>query len=329
MSVKFRVSDDDLWIPAGQWFDSLAQLPEALEKFRNSSSLGLKRSLITVPSRGLVANAIAWGYSKFALVNPAQALVQRPVADLVEVQVGVKIQLAFPAHKGQQSKQIRVGRLKSYSPGKPVGRLELLQGTIATPYALVPATTFAIVPEFTPEGDYWEPLADSSSGKAGVRNFFNSQQNPMAIIFTELGAYQEELSFEFNDSSLNDTLGVEVLSLEEATRVDRYSDDQHSHFVNTWEHFRQYDEIREGLGANLEAYRAVVLDGNLSLEALAQRDEFRDRFVLGIFETGRSVLQERGASAFLGEAAYYQPIADFEAQLEWHAPDGIKIWGWS
>jgi hypothetical protein len=316
-------------VPAGQWFESLARLPEALENFRSKSNNGLKRALIMVPSRGLVANAIAWGYSKYALINPAQPLSQRPVSDLVELLSGVKIQLTFPAHKGQQSKQIRVGTLKSYVPGKPVGRLELVQNGSTHPYALVPATTFALVPDFTPEGDYWEPLADSASGKAGVRNFFNSQQNPMSIIFTELGAYQEELAFDFHDSSLNGTLGVEAMSFEEATRVDRYSDDQHSHFVNSWEHFRQYDEIRDGLSANLEAYRAVVLDGNLSLEALAQRDEFRDRFVLGIFESGRSVLQERGATAFLGEAAYYKPIDDFEKHLQWDAPDGIKIWGWS
>lgn len=316
-------------MPAGQWFESLALLPEALEKFRASSSLGLKRALIMVPSRALVANALAWGYSKYALTHPAQPLVQRPVSELIELQAGTKIRLTFPEHRGQQSKQIRVGRLKSYLPGKPLGRLALVQGSAIHQYALVGATTFAIVPDFTPEGDYWEPLADASSGRAAVRNFFNSQQNPMAIVFTELGAYQEELSFEFFDSVLNETLGVENLSLEEATRVDRYSDDQHSHFVNTWDYFRHYDEIRDGIGENIQAYRAVVLDGNLSLEALAQRDEFRDRFVLGIFETGRSVLQERGASAFLGDAAYYLPIPDFESQLEWQAPDGIRLWGWS
>lgn len=316
-------------MPAGEWFERLALLPEALEKFRVSSSGGLKRALIMVPSRALVANAVAWGYSKFALTHPSQPLVQRPVSELIELQPGAKIRLTFPEYRGQQSKQIRVGRLKSYLPGKPVGRLELIQGSSVQKYALVAATEFSIVPDFTPEGDYWEPLADASSGRASVRNFFNTQQNPMAIVFTELGAYQEELSFEFFDSTINETLGVEALSLEEAIRVDRYSDDQHSHFVNTWDYFRHYDELRDGLDENIQAYRAVVLDGNLSLEALAQRDEFRDRFVLGIFETGRSVLQERGASAFLGDAAYYRPIPEFESELDWQAPDGIKIWGWS
>ncbi len=282
-----------------------------------------------VPSRGLVANAIAWGYSKYALVNPVQPLVTKPIAALVEVALGTKIQIMFPADKAQEKKQIRVGVLSSFEPGAVISKIKLSQNGVLASYGLRQGVTFAVVPSFTPEGDYPEPLASETSDLANVLNVFNTQHNPMAIIFTELGSYQEELAFQFEDTSLKGTLGVETLSLEQATRVDRYSDDQHSHFVNTWEYFRQYDEIREGLGANLEAYRAVVLDGNLSLEALAQRDEFRDRFVLGIFESGRSVLQERGATAFLGEAAYYKPIDNFEKELEWEAPDGINIWGWS
>lgn len=282
-----------------------------------------------VPSRGLVANAIAWGYSKYALVNPVQPLVTKPIAALVDVALGTKIQIMFPDDKAQEKKQIRVGVLSSFEPGAVISKIKLSQNGVLASYGLRQGVTFAIVPNFTPEGDYPEPLASENSGLANVLNAFNTQHNPMAIIFTELGSYQVELAFHFEDTSLKGTLGVETLSLEQATRVDRYSDDRHSHFVNTWEHFRQYDEIREGLGANLQAYRAVVLDGNLSLEALAQRDEFRDRFVLGIFESGRSVLQERGATAFLGEAAYYKPIDNFEKQLEWDAPDGIKIWGWS
>lgn len=282
-----------------------------------------------VPSRGLVANAIAWGYSKYALVNPVQPLLTKPIAALVEVALGTKIQIMFPDDKAQEKKQIRVGVLSSFEPGAVISKIKLSQNGVLASYGLRQGVTFAVVPSFTPEGDYPEPLASEASGLANVLNVFNTQHNPMAIIFTELGSYQEELAFQFEDTSLKGTLGVETLSLEQATRVDRYSDDQHSHFVNTWEYFRQYDEIREGLGANLEAYRAVVLDGNLSLEALAQRDEFRDRFVLGIFESGRSVLQERGATAFLGEAAYYKPIDNFEKELEWEAPDGIKIWGWS
>lgn len=328
MSVKFRSDAKDTWVPAGLWFQQLVELAAAIENYRAAAPNNLKRVLLMVPSRALVANGIAWGYSKIALLNPAPALIQKPIEELVHLSSETKIQLMFPVHRGQTQKQIRVGVFQSIVIGSPTSKVGLLQDGRLFNYNLLPSVTFAIVPDFTPEGDYWEPLAEGNKSDSAVRNFFNSQQNPQAIIFTELGAYQEELAFEFQDSALAETLGVDAVSLEEATRVDRYSDDQHSHFVNSWEHFRDYEGLRASFETKLDAYKLVILDGNLALESLAQRDEFRDRLVLGIFESGRNVLQERGSTTFLGEALYYQLIEDFEEKLNWNSPDGIKIWGW-
>lgn len=79
----------------------------------------------------------------------------------------------------------------------------------------------------------------------------------------------------------------------------------------------------------LKAFNLIVLDGNLALDQLSQNENFRHSKVLGVFETGRNLIQERGAAGFLGEAMYSSPIDDFEKLLDWRAPDGIKIWGWS
>lgn len=328
MTVSFMNPDTGQWIPAGHWFNQLSGLASKLESFREANPNLLRRTLLVVPSRALVANAIAWGYSKHALQNPAQKSPSRPVSEFSERLLGSKIQLIFPLGRGEKAKQLRVGTLSSFEPGARTMKVSLIQDGKLTQYGLRPGVEFAVVPEYTPDGDYWEQQEQSSSDQAAVRNFFNSQQNPMAMIFTEKGAFQSELSYAFREPSLASTLGIEQMLLEEASRIDHFSNDQHAHFVNAWEYFADFDKYRERLQVRLDAFRTIVLDGNLALEALAQRDIFRDRFVLGVFESGRDRLQDRGASAFLGEAAYYERIEDFEALLGWDAPDGIRIWGW-
>lgn len=194
---------------------------------------------------------------------------------------------------------------------------------------LTKAVLFSMENEKTPEGKYFEPIYTGKDEKAARRNFFNSQQNPQALIFTEIGSFQEELTFSFAEPSLYEALGEENLNLEEAVRIDRFSNDKHSHFVNVWESVKDFDSLAPELSKIIQAFKLIVLDGNLALDLLAQNGNLRHCKVLGVFETGRNLIQERGAAAFLGEAMYSSPIEDFEKLLDWRAPDGIKIWGWS
>lgn len=328
MAVSFLDPDTERWVLAGQWFNQLAELASKLDLFRDANPNLLKRALLIVPSRALVANAVAWGYSKHALQNPLSKPTPRPISRISECEFGSKIQLTFPLGRGETAKQLRVGTLQSFQPGVATSKVTLIQDGQLKSYGLRPGVEFSLVPDFTPDGDYWESQVDQNSDHAAVLNFFNSQQNPMALVFTEKGAFQTELAYEFQEPGLSTTLGVEKMTLEEACRIDHFSYDQHAHFVNSWEHYGAFDDLRDRMQTRLDAFRTVILDGNLALEALAQKDAFRERFVLGVFESGRDKLQDRGASAFLGDAAYYELIEDFESLLGWDAPDGIRIWGW-
>jgi hypothetical protein len=329
MSVSLRKSEGAPWVRVGEWFERLVELPNALIEFEENNKIKPKRILLAVPSRSLVANALSWGFSKHAFDNPQAVAESFPVSNLLEVEPGFKLRLVFPVGLGETERQIRVGTLVSCHRDGDFVRAQIETKSITKTWRLIPKVTYSLEDAASPEGNYWEPLDVSVNDKAARRNFFNSQQNPQALIFTEIGAYQEELNFSFAEPSLFEDLGVQSLNFEEAARVDRLSDDRHSHFVNTWENLADIDRVMPEITRLLSAHRIVILDGNLALEALSQHESFRDSRVLGIFETGRNLIQERGAAAFLGEAMYSEPISDFESMLRWKAPDGIKIWGWA
>jgi hypothetical protein len=181
----------------------------------------------------------------------------------------------------------------------------------------------------TPEGDYWEPLETGKGEEVAKLNFFNSQQNPQALFLTESTSFQEELEFNFQEPSLLKELSVSGLTFEQANRLDQFTNDKHSHFINTWENFRKFDTYSTNLTKQLGVFNFVVLDGNPALDSLAQRDELRDAAIIGIFDTGQKTLQSRGARSFLGEAMYSEPISNFGEVLGWQSPEGIRIWGWA
>lgn len=325
-------------MPVGEWFERLVELPRALIEFEAKHQVKLKRTLLAVPSRSLVVNAIAWGYSKLAFENPQPAAESYPILDILGIPSGTKVRLIFMVGRGVNSKNtIAGGASRQTSVGVYKGAVQeraLLKTSfevkgVTTNLNLAPGVRFSLEEDVTPEGNYWEPVYAGKDEKALRRNFFNSQQNPQSLIFTEEMAFTEELKFQFQEPSLFEALGVSSLSFEEATRLDQLTHDKHSHFINTWENYKDYDNAEKELNKSIHAYKLVILDGNVAVDHLAQKDALRNVPLLGIFETGRNKIQDRGSAAFLGEAMYSKPIQDFEELLSWKAPDGIKIWGWS
>lgn len=329
MTVSLRNSDDNKWVMVGTWFQQLAELPSAFLDYQESSNPKVKRILLAVPSRSLVATAIAWGFSKHAFENPASHSASFPAATLVDVAEGTKVRIVFPVHRTLPKRQIRVGKIVNVSVTGRLIYVELMTNESSTKWALLPSATYSLASEATPEGDYWETLEVGSTKEVAKRNFFNFQQNPQALFLTEAGAFFEELRFQFREPSLLEELSVNELSFEQANRLDRFTDDKFSHFINTWETFKDFDSYAPGLVKQLGVFKVVVLDGNSALDSISAREELRHATILGIFETGKKTLQDRGAKSFLGEAMYLNPIEGFEQLLGWKAPDGIRIWGWS
>lgn len=338
MVVSLRKTTDSAWVPVGEWFERLVQLPKALIEFETKNNVALKKIFLAVPSRSLVSNAIGWGFSKYAFENPQEPAASFPISDVQALAVGTKVRLIFPIGKGVNSKQFSesrshrntiVGIFKGAVVSGAFLRTTVEINGKREDLNLTKVVEFSIEDERTPQGKYFEPIYTGKDEKAARRNFFNSQQNPQALILTEIGSFQEELTFSFAEPSLFEALGEENLNLEEAVRIDRFSNDKHSHFVNVWENVKDFDALAPEISKMLKAFNLVVLDGNFALDQLAQNENLRRSKVLGVFETGRNLIQERGAATFLGEAMYSTPIENFEKLLDWRAPDGIKIWGWS
>lgn len=338
MGVSLRKTADSAWVPVGEWFERLVELPKALLEFETKNNVALKRVLLAVPSRSLVSNAISWGFSKYAFENPQEPAESFPIEGALSLQKGTKVRLIFPIGRGVNSKHFSDSKshrntiVGIFQAAVRAGAL--LKTTVeingeSKLLGLTQGVRFSIENDKTPQGSYFEPIYTGKDEKAARRNFFNSQQNPQALVLTEIGSFQEELTFSFAEPSLFEALGQDNLNLEEAVRIDRFSNDKHSHFVNVWENVKDFDALSPELSKMLKAFNLIVLDGNLALDLLSQNENFRQCKVLGIFETGRNLIQERGAAAFLGEAMYSRPIDDFEKLLDWRAPDGIKIWGWS
>lgn len=336
MSLKRTV--DGHWVPVGEWFERLVELPRALIEFEAKNQVQLKRTLLAVPSRSLVVNAIAWGYSKLAFDNPKPAAQSYPISELQGIATGTKVRFIFPVGRGVKSRntiaggtsrQTSVGFFKGAVQERSLLKTSFEVNGVTTSIGLAPGVRFSLEEDVTPEGIYWEPVYAGKDEKALRRNYFNSQQNPQSLIFTEEIAFKEELAFQFQEASLFEALGVSSLSFEEATRLDQLTHDKHSHFINTWENYKDFDNAERELDQRLQAYKLVILDGNVAVDHLAQKDALRNIPLLGIFETGRNKIQDRGSAAFLGEAMYSKPIQDFETLLSWKSPDGIKIWGWS
>jgi hypothetical protein len=338
MGVSLRKTDDGPWVPVGEWFEQLVELPRALLEFENNNNVALTKILLAVPSRSLVSNAVAWGFSKYAFENPQIPPESSPIANILPIPVGTKVRLTFPIGRGVNSKQFSesrsfrntiVGIFQGAALSGALVKANVDVNGERQHLGLTSAVRFSIESDKTPQGSYFEPIYSGADERAARRNFFNSQQNPQALFLTEIGAFQEELDFSFIEPSLVNALGEESLKLDVAVRIDRFSNDRYSHFINVWENAKEFDDFAPELSKVIDAFNLVVLDGNLSLDLLAQNEYLRHAKVLGVFETGRNLIQERGASAFLGEAMYSSPIKDFESLLKWRAPDGIKIWGWS
>ena len=329
MTVSLRNSNDGSWVMVGTWFQQLAELPSALLDYQESNTPVVKRILLAVPSRALVATAIAWGFSKHAFENPVPLAESFPSETLFDVAEGTKVRIEFPVHRALPKRQIRVGKIVNVSEGRGIIYVNLLTNGSTTKWALKPSVTYSFASEATPEGDYWETIEVGSSIEVAKFNYFNSQQNPQAFFLTEEGAFCDELGFQFQEPSLLKELAVDQLSFQDANRLDRFTKDKFSHFINTWETFKNFDSYAPELVKQLGIFRVVVLDGNSALDLMSARDELRESTILGIFETGKKSLQDRGAKSFLGEAMYSNPIEGFEKLLGWKAPDGIRIWGWS
>jgi hypothetical protein len=329
VTVSLRNSNDGSWVLVGTWFQQLAELPSALLDYQESNNARAKRILLAVPSRSLVATAIAWGFSKHAFENPVPPAESFPAAALVDVAEGTKVRIVFPVHPTLPKRQIRVGKIVNVSSNGKLTFVELMTNESTNKRALLPTVKYSLASEATPEGDYWEKLEVGTAKEAAKLNFFNSQQNPQALFLTEEGSFREELQFQFKEPSLLEELSVEQLSFEQANRLDEFANDKFSHFINTWKTFKDFDSYAPELVKQLGIFRVVVLDGNSALDSMSEREELRDSTILGIFETGKKSLQDRGAKSFLGEAMYSNPIEGFEQLLGWKAPDGIRIWGWS
>lgn len=329
MTVSLRSSKEAEWVIAGTWFQQLANLPSCLLLFQDKFKQPVKRVLLAVPSRALVANALAWGFSKHAFVNPVTPLESFPISELASLQPGPKIRLIFPVHRTLPKRQLRVGKLVDVSVRGRITQVQLSTNGAINKYNLLSTVRYSLVQGVTPEGDYWESLEVGEGEEVAKLNFFNSQQNSQALFLTDGTAFEEELKFQFQEPSLLKELSTNELTFEQANRLDQFTNDKHSHFINTWDNFRKFDTYSANLANQLGAFNFIVLDGNPALDSLSQRDELRDAAIIGIFDTGQKTLQARGAQSFLGEAMYSEPIADFEKLLGWQAPDGIRIWGWA
>ena len=356
MTVKIRDTDSGSWSKPGAWFDTISQLPAAIEGFESKYG-DLKRLLITSPSPTLFSFALAVGSSRCAL-DTSEDIAQK--FDLEELVPGDLVKITFPwvtifekwqdgrfekvdktlfdregnrrllnrtVVVGTVTTKVQVNKSRTEITVEISGEEELFR--LHTPKVISGEIQFARVPNGTPHGKLVQKIPDINAGTDRWK-FFMSQNNPKFAFFGD-GNFMKTLEgFDYFETELCRLIlgGLERLPALDAARMDQLSDDRAVHFINAYDQISRFPKNNSEAFHSLEMMSGVVFVGNRAIDLLAQKKSISQKLQIAILNTGEPFMQDQALQSFSTSSSYFEQIKDFESLLGWHPPTGIKIWGW-
>ncbi len=328
------------WLEAGAWFESLANLPEAIRIY-NAGNPPLKRVLLTAPNPTLMGLAFAFGASRDAFLQHNDLGESLNIDDL---KVGDLIQVAYnwknstPINGAAQplERRLIVGEFIESTLAGGIVQLTLICNgerfrTAVHPHYLSKGEiSFQKMQVGTPQGEFFQVIPAFHGSNGDRWKFYFSQVDPQYSFFGD-GDFMKTLDglelyeFELCDFLLGAKDGV-TMSI--ATRMDQLTDDKEVHFVNTYDEIARFPKQNTLAWESLKAVPATVFIGNRATELLSKKTALASKLQISLWDTGRSYMQDQALQAFVASSAYFDQIEDVETTIGWQAPAGVQIWGW-
>ncbi len=339
-NINTPLEEKSEWIEAGSWFESIANLPEAIRVY-NASNPNLKRVLLTAPNPTLISLAFAFGASRDAFLQHRDtgqilSVDELKVGDLLQIAYSWKNPSTLNGSPQPLKRRLVIGEFVTSALVDGILQLTLTCNGLRIPTAVHPhylakgEITFHKMQAGTPQGEFSQEIPNRSGANADRWKFYFSQVDPQYAFFGD-GDFMKTLgSLEFHETELCDLLlGVsEPIPMTLATRMDQLTNDKEVHFVNTYDEIAHFPKQNTLAWESLKALPGTVFIGNRATELLSKKTALASKLQISLWDTGRSYMQDQALQAFVASSAYFDPIEDFETSIGWQAPAGVQVWGW-
>lgn len=293
----------------GSWFESYGRLAADLLTAQRAGHRMPKLVIIQAPSRTLVAAAINLGFSAQAIFSTQgnESKIEPNVMDSVDT--GEVIQIRFQWHQedkrdSTKTRRVVTGALKEFTSQKAGTRFPSIKLDVGGKLESIALTnnvdSIFRMPNETPLGQETQTAPSKGVNLERWGSFF-SQQRPTACTFTFFADFEKEMDLEISEHLLLEQyLRVTSLGLKDLTRLDRLTEDEHAHFVNSYEMLRKFQKMEDEAAHLVEPFDFVILDGNAAVANLVGNSLFREKVKICILDSSN---HERLSDALAGISA--------------------------
>jgi hypothetical protein len=337
MHVNLRNAGGTDWVPAGNWFTSLADLPRCIEEYELTNPQ-VKRILVTAPNPNFAAMAYSFGTSREAFLSDRE-LSQEISLEALEPDLLIQITWEWGRAAGNPSsleRQVIIGKFVKFVETKTFYEFELLvdgkleKKNLNKIYVHSRRIKFWTVPAGTPEKVFGTQVIPNTPEVSERWKFYQSQTYPQCAFFGDGNFTALVDSMELFEPQLCGFLGgVKHLSMKDAARLDKLTNDVEVHFINTFDQVSQFPKQGTAEFDQMNQMSRVALVGNRAIDILSKKTSLNSRSLIAFWDTGRVYMQEQALQGFAQNASYFEKIDNFREKLGWQSPTGIQIWGWS
>ena len=323
--MQFELQENQelgIWSTVGSWFTSFVALGIVLSKLSESASPSISRILLSVPRKEFVSTAIAFGMSIHKLNSKEEILKEISLSSLSELAANSKVRLVLDFG------HIDV-LFHEYYPEQKKIRCTI-NGLHNTRFQLASAVKrIYLLPSFYPEGNYlFSKLDYEALDKSSEREVWRTQGAPGVVIFGDLENFRLQSSAQLKNVLIAKITGREILTLEDAARLDSLAGHSKSSFINCFASTSEFSKLKVNGESILDLFDWVILDGNNAINRLCASENLFDRSVLSILELGVPRSQGKALDTFTSELNRYNSV-DVTKLLGWNPPAGVNIWGWT
>ena len=310
------------WSSAGSWFTSFVALGICLGRFSESGSSKISRVLLSVPRKEFVSTAIALGMSTHKLRSKTSVLKKIRESDLLELPPTSKLRLVL------NYGHLDVMFQKYFPEAKfvrcTIGGLHKTRNQLTSHIREI-----YLLPSSYPEGDYSLSREEYESlDKSDEREIWRTQGAPGVAIFGDMENFKFQASAQMKNDFISKMLGIEMVTLEEAARLDSLSGHSKSSLINSYGGTSEFSKFPIADHSIVDLFDWVILDGNNAINRLCATENLLDKSVLSILELGVPRSQGKAIDTFTSELNRYNSI-DVTSLLGWQPPTGVNIWGWA